>query len=69
MAQQTAVDWFYQRILAEDIKKVFKQAKKREKEQILYAHLNGQAEFDKGVMRSQLFENAEQYYNEIYKKD
>ena len=33
MAQQTAVEWFYQRILAEDIKEVFEQAKAMEKEQ------------------------------------
>jgi hypothetical protein len=34
MAQQTAVEWFYQRILAEDIKEVFEQAKAMEKKQI-----------------------------------
>ena len=34
MAQQTAVEWFYQRILAEDIKAVFEQAKAMEKQQI-----------------------------------
>jgi hypothetical protein len=31
--KQTAVEWFYQRILAKDIKKVFEQAKEIEKEQ------------------------------------
>jgi truncated hemoglobin YjbI len=34
---QTAVEWFYQRILAEDIKAVFEQAKAMEKEQIIKA--------------------------------
>jgi len=37
MSQQTAVKWFYQRILAEDIKAVFEQAKAMEKEQIIKA--------------------------------
>jgi hypothetical protein len=33
--KQTAVEWFYQRILAKDIKEVFEQAKIMEKEQIM----------------------------------
>jgi len=33
--KQTAVEWFYQRILAKDIEAVFKQAKEMEKEQIV----------------------------------
>ena len=32
--KQTAVEWFYQRILAKDIKEVFEQAKEMEKEQM-----------------------------------
>jgi hypothetical protein len=31
--KQSAVEWFYQRILAKDIKEVFEQAKEMEKEQ------------------------------------
>ena len=31
---QTAVEWFYQRILAKDIKEVFEQAKEMEKSQL-----------------------------------
>jgi hypothetical protein len=31
---KTAVEWFYQRILAKDIKAVFEQAKEMEKEQM-----------------------------------
>lgn len=31
--KQTAVEWFYQRILAKDIKQVFEQAKAMEREQ------------------------------------
>jgi hypothetical protein len=32
--KQTAVEWFYQRILATDIKEAFEQAKQMEQEQI-----------------------------------
>jgi len=38
MKEQTAVEWFYQRILAKDIKAVFDQAKEMEKEQIIKAY-------------------------------
>ena len=34
MKKQTAVEWFYQRILAKDIKEVYEQAKEMEKEQL-----------------------------------
>ena len=37
--KQTAVEWFYQRILAKDIKEVFEQAKQIEKEQMKEAYL------------------------------
>lgn len=60
MAQQTAVEWFYQRILAKDIKQVFEQAKQMEKEQIINAH---------GLKYYDLTEetiNGEQYYNETF---
>jgi len=63
MAQQTAVEWFYQRILAKDIKKVFEQAKAMEKEQIINAH---------GLKYYDIIEeviNGEQYYNETYKNE
>jgi hypothetical protein len=39
--KQTAVEWFYQRILAKDIKEVFKQAKEMEKQQIKDAYISG----------------------------
>jgi hypothetical protein len=58
MAQQTAVEWFYQRILAEDIKAVFEQAKAMEKEQIENA-------YEKGAEESW---DAEKYYNKTYKE-
>jgi hypothetical protein len=72
MAQQTAVDWFYQRILAEDIKEIFEQAKAMEKEQIIKADLNATIRTAKGfnadVSVRRVMELAEQYYNETYKK-
>jgi hypothetical protein len=61
MAQQTAVEWFYQRILAEDIKEVFEQAKEMEKEQILNACQQfADYPFDEN--------DIQQYYNETYNK-
>jgi len=46
----------------------FYQSKAMEKEQIIDAHLNGQAEFDKGNYRSEIIKNSEQYYNETFGK-
>ena len=60
MEKQTAVEWFYQRILAEDIKVVFEQAKAMEKEQIMNAFLEGKINHDKDW--------AIEYYNETYNK-
>jgi hypothetical protein len=81
MAQQTAVEWLYQRILAEDIKAVFEQAKAMEKEQIIKAASNDRvfqiAKYlvDGEESNLSLFEwrntikrDAEQYYNETYNK-
>jgi hypothetical protein len=67
MTQQTAVEWFYQRILAEDIKVVFEQAKEMEKQQIMKAVDRG---FDEGCKFPEdiKLNNAEQYYNETYNK-
>jgi hypothetical protein len=64
MAQQTAVEWFYQRILAEDIKEVFEQAKSMEKEQIKNAYWNGTTDMEK----EDALLMAEDYFNEYYKK-
>ncbi len=58
--EQTAVEWFYQRILAKDIKEVFEQAKEIEKKQVIDAFNNGQ--------QIPPFEYAEQYYNETFNK-
>jgi hypothetical protein len=67
---QTAVEWFYQRILAKDIKEVFEQAKLMEKENLedcwIAAHQAGRFE-GKGIAEEdwQTFFN---YYNETYNK-
>jgi hypothetical protein len=61
MTQQTAVEWFYQRILAEDIKVVFEQAKAMEKEQII----NACEHFADYPFNEQ---DYQQYYNETYNK-
>ena len=60
---QTAVEWFYQRILAKDIKEIFEQAKAMEKEQIIDAYWNGTTDIEKQDALS----DAEKFYNEYYK--
>jgi hypothetical protein len=59
--RMTAVDWFYQRILAEDIKAVFEQAKAMEKEQITFAYNDGA-----DAMVAGKYKSMEDYYNELY---
>ena len=66
MAQQTAIEWFYQRILAEDIKEVFEQAKAMEKEQIMYAF--NWAAYEQASNRELDLSAAEVYYNKKYKQ-
>ena len=61
---KTAVEWFYQRILANDIKEVFEQAKEIEKQQIIKAVYDSMGtNIDPNLGR------AEQYYNETYKQN
>ena len=60
--KQTAVEWFYQRILAKDIKEVFEQALAMEKEQIILANE------DCSTNELGEFISGEQYYNETYGK-
>jgi hypothetical protein len=57
--KKTAVEWFYQRILAKDIESVFEQAKEMEKEQIKNAWLNSLTKGD--------YNSADEYYNETFK--
>jgi glutamyl-tRNA reductase len=61
MAQQTAVEWFYQRILANDIEAVYQQAKEMEKQQIEAAYKNGDGEHDEVA-----YKLAKQYYTKTY---
>ena len=58
--KQTAVEWFYQRILAKDIKEVFEQAMQMEKEEILDAWSDG---YSCGMYQEGL---GIDYYNETY---
>lgn len=60
----TAVEWFYQRILANDIKEVFEQAKELEKQQIMKAVFDSM-----GTNLDANMGRAELYYNETYKQD
>jgi hypothetical protein len=65
--KQTAVDWFYQRILSKDIKSIFEQAKEMEKEQIIDANMAGQMFI--GAVPGHYKNDAEQYYNQTFKQD
>ena len=69
MTKQTAVEWFYQRILAKDIKEVFEQAKQMEKEQIIEAH--GIKEYHGAEGSRNLWQQTtgEQYYKEQYERE
>jgi 6-phosphogluconolactonase/glucosamine-6-phosphate isomerase/deaminase len=66
MERQTAVEWFYQRILAEDIKEVFEQAKEIEKQQMKDAVLYGLDE--DGHTGDWKISVAENYYIKTYTK-
>jgi len=64
MAQQTAVEWFYQRILAGNIKEVFEQAKEMEKEQIKIAYNDGAEDMVTGEYKA-----MEVYYKKKYSNE
>jgi hypothetical protein len=69
MQKQTAVEWFYQRILAEDIKPVFEQAKKMEKEQIEEAFTIGEMNNDSHHYTGRkIHKDQADYYNKTYAK-
>jgi hypothetical protein len=61
--RQTAVEWFYQRILAKDIKEVFEQAKEIEKKDI--CHFGAKCCFMTTQKKSW---TIEELYNETFKK-
>jgi hypothetical protein len=69
MAQQTAVEWFYQRILAEDIKEIFEQAKAMEKEQIEEAFSIGEMNNDSHHYTGRkIHQDQKDYFNKTYSK-
>ena len=74
MAQQTAVEWLQAEFNKWAEGRVFipqdilEQAKQMEKEQIMDAHIEGQRVFDKHPHTHWTNDQAEQYYNETYKK-
>ena len=67
MAEQTAVDYLFERLFDTPKDKfewyaILEQAKQMEKEQIIDAILNNQ----NGLLRRKTIIEAEQYYNETY---
>ena len=69
MAQQTAVEWLVEQYANENYGvEVYEQAKQMEKEQIMDAHIEGQRVFDKHPHTHWTNDQAEQYYNETYRK-
>jgi len=65
--KQTAVEWFYQRILAKDIESVFEQAKEMEKQQIIDANISGQMFI--AATPGHYKNDAEDYYNLTFKQN
>ena len=77
MAQQTAVEWITERLILNELlffiteeeqslfNKLVEQAKEMEKQQIINAHLTGLIH----PLEIEATKQAEQYYNETYKKD
>ena len=68
MSKQTAVEWVLQKILIENgiVNSDIEQAYKMEKEQIIEAHLHG---MDSIPVDTNYKGDAENYYNETYKKE
>ena len=71
MKQQTAVEWLFKKMTEQGTNPYwdmrFIQAKQMEKEQIMDAHIEGQRVFDKHPHTHWTNDQAEQYYNEMYK--
>ena len=73
--KQTAVEWLVEQIKSDQNQKalsasewmqVIIQAKEREKEQMIDAHIEGQRVFDKYPHTQWTNDQAEQYYNETF---
>lgn len=81
MSKQTAVQWLHYHLLhlmqtrewrskdlhIEKFDELFIEALAMEREQIIDAHIEGQRVFDKHPHTQWTNDQAEQYYNEIYK--
>jgi hypothetical protein len=64
----TSIEWFYQRIMAKDIKKVFEQAKEMHKQEITKAFDEGQEyEYQYHINNTPKF-YSETYYQEKFKQ-
>ena len=63
--KQTAVEWFYQRILAKNIESVFEQAKAMHKEEMKESYREGRTD-QQSSSDSFYNRNAESYYNETF---
>ena len=67
----TAVEWFVDKLMKGEYinspNELIEQAKQMEKEQIMDAHIEGQRVFDKHPHTHWTNDQAEQYYNEMYK--
>lgn len=66
--KQTAVEWFYQRILAKDIKEVFEQAKEMEKQHIVDSFEIG---YENGacVNEGESIYHGHNYYKKTFKSE
>jgi|LakMenEpi03Aug12_release.lakeMendotaPanAssembly.Ray.scaffolds.fasta_scaffold1996243_1 hypothetical protein len=68
---ETAVLWLVDKldiVWDSSIIDLVETALKIEKEQIINAHVNGQAEFDSGPFEKELMNTAEQYYVNTFKQ-
>ena len=64
--KQTAVEWFYQRILSKDIKVVFEQAKEMEKRQLCDMYIQGRKDNHLDYYPEK---HAQETYNEFFKQE
>ncbi len=70
--KQLAVEWlaiYLKGITSLNCDEVIAKAKEMEKEQIIDAHIEGQRVFDDYNHTQWTTDQAEQYYNETFKKD
>lgn len=66
MEKQTAIDWFYQRILAKDVESGFEQAKEMEKRQLCDMYIQGRKDNHLDYYPEK---HAQETYNEFFKQE